>query len=248
MDTALKVGALAKRTGLTVRTLHHYDEIGLLSPSSRTPSGHRLYGEDDVSRLQQIASLKHLGLPLEEIRACLAGPGYTLEQTLELQIERIQEQIARHIRLRDLVARLRDRIRSSEGVSVDDLTRTIEVTMNYEKYYTPEQMDQLASRGEEVGDARIQEVQQEWTELFAAYARAMEDGLEPASDEVMALARKSASLIEEFTGGDPGIRQSLGNMYRGEGAQNVMAGHGMDMAPGLWEYMGRARAALADET
>lgn len=245
---ALKVGALAKRTGMTVRTLHHYDEIGLLSPSRRTPSGHRLYGEADISRLQQIASLKHLGLPLEEIKQCLARPGYTLVQTLEQQIERIQEQIARKVRLRDLVAELRDRLRSAEDVSIDDLTRTIEVTMNYEKYYTPDQIEQLRGRREQLGDARIQEVQQEWTELFAAYAKAMEDGLDPTSDAVRALAHKAAALIQEFTGGDPGIFQSLGNMYRSEGAENVMARRGMEMAPGLWEYMGRARAALEEET
>lgn len=51
---ALKVGELARRTGLSVRTLHHYDEIGLLSPARRTATGHRLYGRDEIRRLQQI--------------------------------------------------------------------------------------------------------------------------------------------------------------------------------------------------
>ena len=68
---ALKVGELARRTGLTVRTLHHYDAIGLLRPSGRTDSahgsGHRLYTAADVARLQQILSLKHLGFGLEQI-------------------------------------------------------------------------------------------------------------------------------------------------------------------------------------
>ena len=244
MTTALKVGALAKRTGMTVRTLHHYDEIGLLSPSSRTPSGHRLYGERDVSRLQQIASLKHLGLPLEEIRECLARPELTLERTLELQIERIQQQIERQLQIRDLVTRLRERLRRADRVSIDELTKTIEVTMSYEKYYTPEQLEQLRRRAEEVGDERIEEVQREWAELFAAFSDAMESGLDPASEEVTKLARKSAALIEEFTGGDAEILQSLTDMYRSEGAGNVTAAHGMEAAPGLWAYMSRARAAL----
>ena len=61
--TAIKVGEVAKRTGLSVRTLHHYDEIGLLSPSRRTASGHRLYGAGELARLQQIKSLRQLGLP-----------------------------------------------------------------------------------------------------------------------------------------------------------------------------------------
>ncbi|MEA2488332.1 MAG: hypothetical protein QOH21_124, partial [Acidobacteriota bacterium] len=56
-----KIGELAKRTGVSVRTLHHYDEIGLLTPSHRTESGHRLYGREEVIRLQQIVSLRQVG-------------------------------------------------------------------------------------------------------------------------------------------------------------------------------------------
>ncbi len=65
--TEWKVGDLAGRTGLSVRTLHHYDEIGLLSPSGRTGLGHRLYSAGDVLRLERIRSLRALGLSLEEI-------------------------------------------------------------------------------------------------------------------------------------------------------------------------------------
>ena len=247
MVEAMKVGQLAKRTGLTVRTLHHYDEIGLLRPGARTSTGHRLYGNAEVRRLQQIASLRQLGLPLEEIRSCLDQPEYSLERVLELHIDRIEREMSRQKRLRLLLVGLRDRLQAAEEVSVDDLTRTIEVTMNYEKYYTPEQLDQLEQRRAEVGEERIQEVQKEWTELFAAFGRAMGEGKDPASEEVKALARKSAALIAEFTGGDPGIAASLGNMYKQEGGENVMSAHGMNMPAGLWEYMGQARSALSDE-
>lgn len=247
MESDMKVGELARRTGVSVRTLHHYDEIGLLSPERRTAAGHRLYGRPEVERLQRIVSLRRLGLSLDEIAACLDRPGYSLEEVLEMHLARLDEEVARTRRLRDLVARLRDRLRSAETVSVDDLTRTIEVTMNVEKHYTPEQLDQLARRRKEVGEERMAQVQQEWQEPFAAYETAMEKGLDPESEEVRALARRSADLIEEFTGGDAGIAQSLGNMYREEGAERVLEGHGMRMAPGLWEYMGAARAALEGE-
>ena len=70
----MKVGELAKRTGLSVRALHYYDEIGLLQPSEVTESGHRLYGEAELVRLQQIKSLRQLGFSLDEIRACLDTP------------------------------------------------------------------------------------------------------------------------------------------------------------------------------
>jgi DNA-binding transcriptional MerR regulator len=247
LGAGIKVGALAKKTGLTVRTLHHYDDIGLLSPSDRTASGHRLYADRDVARLQQIASLKHLGLPLDEIKACLARPGYTLERTLDLQIERIEEQIRRHERIRDLVRVLRDRLEAAECVTVEELARTIEVTMSYEKYYTSEQLEQLGRRAVDVGEDRIREVEQEWNDLFAAFGDAMDRGLDAGSDEVQALARKSAALIAEFTGGDPGILHSLENMYRAEGGEKVTAAHGMDVRPGLWEFMARARTVLEGE-
>lgn len=247
LDVTLKVGELAARTGLTVRTLHHYDEIGLLRPSRRTSAGHRLYGEEEVRRLQRIASLKHLGLSLEEIRDCLDGSDYSLERTLELQIRRIDEEIGRHRRLRALISDLLDRVVAAEVLSVDQLTKTIEVTLNYDTYYTAEQLDELARRRETVGEDRIRRVEVEWKNLFSAFGRAMEDGLDPTSPEVKMLARRSAALIDEFTGGDPGIAASLSSMYRSEGGEDVLARHDMPMEPGLWEYMGNARAAVEAE-
>src|SRR5215475_8083746 len=90
---ALKVGELAKRTGLTVRTLHHYDEIGLLKPSLHTESGHRLYTAADVARLQQVVSLRQLGLSLEEVYGCLARPGFSPLEVIGLHIARLREQV-----------------------------------------------------------------------------------------------------------------------------------------------------------
>jgi DNA-binding transcriptional MerR regulator len=62
-----KVGQLAASTGLTVRALHHYDHLGLVRPSARTPAGYRMYVETDVERLYQVLALRQLGLPLDAI-------------------------------------------------------------------------------------------------------------------------------------------------------------------------------------
>src|SRR5689334_20527249 len=64
---AFTVGDLARLTGITVRALHHYDEIGLVCPSARSPAGYRLYSDADVVRLQQVLLFRELGLPLDEI-------------------------------------------------------------------------------------------------------------------------------------------------------------------------------------
>src|SRR5689334_8409047 len=89
----MKVGQVARRTGLTVRTLHHYDAIGLLSPSAQTGSGHRLYTPDDVARLQQIVSLRQLGFSLEQIGKLLRQPDCSLTQVVELHLEAVKTQL-----------------------------------------------------------------------------------------------------------------------------------------------------------
>src|SRR5438477_12653991 len=90
---ALKVGELARRTGLTIRTLHHYDEIGLLKPSLHTEAGHRLYAAGDVARLQQVLSLRQLGFSLEQVRDCLDRPGFSPLEVIGLHVARLREQI-----------------------------------------------------------------------------------------------------------------------------------------------------------
>ena len=97
----LKVGELARHTGLTVRTLHHYDEIGLLKPSGRSDSGYRQYSRADVARLHGIQALRHLGLALADIAAMLeeeggTPPGLIIEQ----QIRALDREIAQASELR----------------------------------------------------------------------------------------------------------------------------------------------------
>jgi DNA-binding transcriptional MerR regulator len=94
-----RVGGLAKQAVVSVRTLHYYDEIGLLSPSFHTEAGHRLYGKADIKRLQQIKSLRQLGLSLEEIEEGLARADFWALRAVQLQVRRLREQIAAKQRL-----------------------------------------------------------------------------------------------------------------------------------------------------
>ena len=94
-----KVGELARRTGLSVRTLHHYDAIGLLSPSHRTEAGHRLYAADDAVRLQQILSLRQLGFSLEEVCACLDRPEFSPRRVVRMHLDHLRRRIEAERRL-----------------------------------------------------------------------------------------------------------------------------------------------------
>lgn len=90
------IGDVAALAHVSVRTLHHYDEIGLLSPSARTPAGHRRYDEADLQRLQTILFYRELDFGLAEIAAMLAGPGAGTDTHL-----RKQHQLLRARRDRD---------------------------------------------------------------------------------------------------------------------------------------------------
>src|SRR5580704_2908943 len=91
-----KVGELAARTGLTVRTLHHYDTIGLLSPSGRTGSehgsGHRLYTAADVACLHQIICLKQLGFSLDQVKEYMTGADYDPREVVRLHLVKVRQQ------------------------------------------------------------------------------------------------------------------------------------------------------------
>lgn len=89
-DQVWRVGQLSEATGLTVRTLHHYDQIGLLAPSRRSTGGHRLYLSDDVSRLSTIVILRRAGLPLAEIKILLAQDSIDVAELIEQQASRLE--------------------------------------------------------------------------------------------------------------------------------------------------------------
>ncbi|MFG1953656.1 MerR family transcriptional regulator [Micromonospora sp. NPDC048830] len=98
---AWTVGRVAKAAGVTVRTLHHYDEIGLLSPSGRSPAGYRRYDDADLERLQLIRYYRELGFPLEEIATILDDPDADPAAHLRRQHELLTGRITR---LREMVA------------------------------------------------------------------------------------------------------------------------------------------------
>jgi DNA-binding transcriptional MerR regulator len=244
-EALLKVGELAARTGLTVRTLHHYDEIGLLRPSRRTAAGHRLYGLAEVRRLQQVASLRQMGLSLEDIQACLDRPGYSLEHVLALQIGRLREEMDRQARLVDMLESLLLRLEAGESLSVDDVTEATEATIHFERYYTTEQLARLESRAKALGPSALADAQHDWASLFSALADGLRSGLEPSDARVLAVARRGRELIEAFTGGDPGIRASLEHMYRDGAGDQAMRNRGMGVEPEVMAYYRAAMAALA---
>lgn len=238
-----KVGQLAKQTGISVRTLHHYDEIGLLRPSRRTEAGHRLYTREDVARLQQIRSLRQIGFGLEEIGACLDSPAFSPQRVIALHVAALKERIALQQRLCGRLEAIAAHLGTAEEVSAEEFIDTIEVISmaeQVEKYYTPEQLEVLRRRAETVGEERIREVEAEWPRLMAEVRAEMEAGTDPTSERVRGLAARWSGLISEFTGGDPGIAQAVRNVWQGETEiHGIRAAEMREMG----EYLAKANTA-----
>jgi DNA-binding transcriptional MerR regulator len=235
----MKVGELARRTGLSVRTLHFYDEIGLLPPTARSDSGHRLYGPAAAVRLQQIRSLRQLGLSLTQVVEVLNRPECVPRRVIEMHLARLRSRIKLQQALCDRLEAIARRLSAAEEVSVDEFLETIEVMTMVEKYFTPGQMEQIKQRRGVVGEQRIGEVEAEWPRLIADVRTAMDQGAAPESPRVQALARRWTGLLREFTGGDAGIEKSLATMYAREPAM----GRSVGIDPAMFEYVGKAIAA-----
>ncbi|KJB84709.1 MerR family transcriptional regulator [Paenibacillus sp. E194] len=127
MKQLWKVGDLAKLTGLTLRTLRFYDQIGLFSPSGHSDSGHRLYNQADLSRLQQILSLKELGLSLEEIKSVVTGGHFSPLQIVSLQIARLKETIQMQQKLLAGLESVSELMLLKQPVTVEDFTKLLEM-------------------------------------------------------------------------------------------------------------------------
>jgi MerR family transcriptional regulator, thiopeptide resistance regulator len=240
-EDEIQIGELARAAGLTVRTLHHYDAIGLLVPAQRSASGRRLYSPAEVQRLYRIVALRRLGLSLDEV-------GEILDRSPDLA-SAVRRHLARVDRDLRLVRRLRGTLRSMLALlerggepTLDEFIEAIEVMTMTESYYTPEQLERLERRREELGDAGMVQADRDWAELITAVRGERASGTDPADPRMQHLARRWRSLVEQFTGGDEGIRDSLHRMYRDQAAGSASRG---TVDPEVMAFVGQALAKLS---
>jgi DNA-binding transcriptional MerR regulator len=236
----MRIGEVAKATGVTVRALHHYDEIGLLVPSERSASGYRLYSDADVARLYRIRALSAMGFTLAEIGDELLRDGDDPRPAIRRHIERIDERLRLSDRLRtQLTAILATLDRAGEPTGRMFID-AIEVMTRMERYYTSEQLEQLSRRADALGEEGMAKAQDDWMRLIAEVEAHRKAGTDPADPRLTPLVERWQALVEQFTGGDPGIRASLQRMYDTEGPEKASRG-AVDAA--TMEYAQRAMRA-----
>ena len=211
----------AERAGVTVRTLHHYDRLGLLAPSGRSEAGYRLYSDRDLVRLEQILALKFIGFPLSEIRRLLKRDAKDFRGALRRQRILILEKR----RLLDLAVEAIQRAEaariSGDGADWEAIHKIIEVIHMQEttdwakKYYSQGALDSLAKR--QVPVEVMEQAQRDWAALIPEVEAAVAQGENPASAKSQALAERWRKLIEAFTGGDPEVQKGLNKFYSDQG-------------------------------
>lgn len=236
-------GDLARAGGVTVRMLHHYDEIGLLVPGGRTASGHRRYTTADVHRLYRIRALRQLGVPLDRIAASLdAGD---LRTVLAAQLADLDTKAER-------LAELRRRVRSlldTPEPATEQLLAALEHQSLLDSYLSEQQQADVVARGAELGGEQVDALRAEWLELLGELERHQRADTPVTAPEVRRLADRWQEIGERFHSGDPAtdapVKARLDELWRDHGDRigtELARRTGRDV-PAVLDYLGRVRSA-----
>lgn len=214
---ALKIGELAGRTGLTVRALRHYDDIGLLVPSVRSASGYRLYDRHDVARLYRILALRRLGLSLADIKRLLAEGAGGISDVLTRQVQQLERDIQQATALRSHLLAMQDQLRASQEPEIDDWLVALESMVVGTKYFGPDEQLSLEALHEAFAHAAT-------PELSARLLGMIATGTPPESPEAQELAQRWIGLLLAATDGDEGLLMKLHAMHWNEPSLHALTG------------------------
>jgi DNA-binding transcriptional MerR regulator len=223
----LKIGDLAKRTGLTVRALHHYDNIKLLTPSARSDAGYRLYNQADIMRLHHIQALRQFGLSLADIGTTLTRNDIPLAAIVSRQIAMLTQQIAQADVLRERLQRLETQLARGLEPDLADWLTTLEHMTMFDKYFTPDELKQLPLANPTPA------MTDEWQALVASVQAQIDAGAEPHEAEPQALARQWTALTRRDTGSNPVLFAKLNKMHEQEPSVQAATG----ITPGLLHFL-----------
>lgn len=234
----MRISEAAKLTGITVRTLHYYDEIGLLKPSEITEAGYRLYSREDLEILQQILFFRELDFPLSQIKEIMNNPNYDKEEALKKQKELLIQQ---RQRIEGLIKLIEKRIEGDNNMSFKEFDMN-EIEENKKKYAkevkerwgTSKAYEESEKKTSSYNKEKWGDINQETSEIFKGFAELRNS--DPGSEEVQELVRRWQKYItDNFYTCTNEILSGLGLMYvederfkenldkNGEGTAKLMA-------------------------
>lgn len=241
MQTTWKIGVLASETGITVRTLHHYHQTGLLVPSEFTESRHRLYTKSDISKLQQILSLKQLGFSLEEIHRFIEKPSYNPILVIQTQLDNITEQIKLKEKLRFELEQLRTLLLNNQEIGADKLIKLMEVIqMNGQNYLTPDQIEKMKAINNGFSDEQKAEMKSQWDNFISKLKQHTENKTPVTDPSVKELAIYWKNATASFTGNDPSITKA-GERFHTDNPNNPLS---FGLTREMYQYLQTAMEKL----
>ncbi len=229
-----RIGEVATATGLTVRALHHYDQIGLVVPSVRTSGGHRLYTSADLVLLYEVTAMRQLGLSLDQVGIVLSGRT-DVRRVIDQQLEHVDRQIRMAQRLRKQLIAARD---------ADDagFAEIIRLTGDLTGYLRQEKIDAMHRRIGELGVVAEHAVGVEMPRLYGEALEEMRSGTQPSDPAMRRIVDRLDELSELIRGPDTEIGTAVRALWVDRGRQQPPGHDGADWGE-LVAYLDQARAA-----
>lgn len=248
--TNFSVGEVAKLAHVSVRTLHHYDEVGLLKPSHRSESGYRRYSEMDLDKLQQILVYKELGFSLDAIRKLLSDPNFDQNKALLEQRDLIETQVARFQAMLGLIDKT---LTSRQGGFKMTKEEMFDVFGNFnpndfedevkERWGDTDAYNESAKRTRRYGKADWQRYKEESERVNAAIVQLMDEGVPATDARALDAVDEARRLIDTwFYSCSPEMHAKLGEMYV---ADPRFSATYEAIHPGMAQYLKEATAANA---
>jgi len=245
MKNGYLVREFAMLTRVTVRTLHYYDQVGLLKPSFERPNGYRVYTDADLLRLQQIVTLKFMGFSLDEIRRLLDSKGYEAVKALKVQAEAVRDEIVRLREASRAIDQVLARLEKDGRIHKQKLIKIMEVIQMgedvkkawHEKFYTEEELKRFRELGKKYTPEMMTEYQNRWAALIEEVKKSV--GLDPASDKAQDLGSRWTALFDEVYGGHPELKTQIAKAYD---AGAIPKEYNM-IAPEVWDFIKKVHAA-----
>ncbi|AWC30484.1 MerR family transcriptional regulator [Bacillus cytotoxicus] len=223
----ISIQELTKETGVTVRTLRYYDQIGLLKPSGKTDGGHRLYSEVDVIRLQQILFLKEMGFSLKEIMNMLVTDLYSLKESLERQLKFVQGEQQKFERMEKMLQAVIYSTELEGEVNWNVMFELIQLSKQsprirerFQQQVFSEEEKKLLEKLPNMSEDN--ESVQEWIKLLKQLRGYMEEGKKPSHDDVQEATNQLMVKCLAMADGDEAFLDKLWEVRKSkEGSQNM---------------------------
>ena len=222
MTKLFLIKEFSELTAVTVRALHYYDEIGLLKPSNKTASGHRLYSEKDLLRLQQITTLKFLGFSLGVIKEIILNKNFNIHHSLKIQAEMLSLESSRIDKAIKLINYISDKLQTDNPIAWETLTKIIEVMNMSElernqwekRFLNTTEMNEFEKMVASRPQAQWDEIHQRWLELLNEIKLNLAHA--PDSEIGQALAKKWLVLVEEIYGDYQQLKNKMWEAMKSE--------------------------------